>query len=622
MMSINNPIAFLFALVIPVIVALYLLKLKRKRRVISSTFFWSEMVQDLQANVPFQKLRWNILLFLQILIATAIILAMTDPGIRGSLNEGQRTIFVIDTSASMSTKEGDTTRLEEAISDIRKYCERLAYREQVMIIEAGEHTQTLLDFTSNISSLKRTLDSVKVHDTRTDITTAWALAQSKASEVDRPMIVIVSDFSGVDLQAFANPKYPTRTLQIGRPGKNVAITDFSFTSYDQSEQDPTVSAFLVVRNFLDVPIKCKVEFYVDGGLVDARTIDVDRGTRVSKLFKGIPYAPAEGSQGVLEARLNIDDDLQVDNSAWATPSKDQVMSVLIVGDDPFLPIVLNGLPGIQLFQLSETDYAPGGFDLTFFTDWAPDSLPSGNYVFLNPPDRDYLPCSLGAAVENPQVTDWEDSHPLLRFVNPGSFKIFSASKLGTKPGALTLIDGSSTPLMVYGEKDYLRTLVFPFNLAPSNTDLVTRPTFPILMLNIVSFFRTYQTNASSGIRTEGISPISVDPLGIKVKMTAPDGSILEFPVDGGHAFVDVDHVGVYTIQVEGSKDQTPKTIVANFFDESESDIVTPVKLDLGQGSDAVKKFDINTERRIWKWLSMIAVLVLTVEWIFYHRKGF
>jgi Ca-activated chloride channel homolog len=621
-MSINNPIAFLFALVIPVMVALYLLKLKRKKRVVSSTFFWSEMVQDLQANVPFQKLRWNILLFLQIMIASAIVLAMADLGIRGSLNEGQRTIFVIDTSASMSAREGDITRVEEAISDIRKYCERLAYREQVMIIEAGEHTQTLLDFTSSISALKRTLDSIKTHDTRTDITTAWSLAQSKASEVDRPMIVLVSDFSGVDLQPFATPQYPTRTLQIGRPGKNMAITDFSVTSYDQDAQGPTVSAFLVVKNFLDVPVNSNVEFYVDGGLVDARAIEVDAGTRISKLFKSIPYAPAEGSQGVLEARLNIDDDLQVDNSAWATPSKDQVMSVLIVGDDPFLPIVLNGLPGIQLFHLSQAEYAPGGFDLTFFTDWAPDSLPAGNYVFLNPPERDYLPCLIGAAVQNPQVTDWEDAHPLMRFVNPGSFNIFSASKLDPKPGSLTLIDGSSTPLMVYGEEDYLRTLVFPFDLTPSNTDLVTRPTFPILMLNIVSFFRSYQTAASSGIRTEGISPISVDPLGTKVKLTAPDGSVIEFPVDGGHAFVDVDHVGVYTMEVEGSKDQTPKTIVANFFDESESDIATPVKLEVGQGEDAVKKFDINTERRIWKWLSMIAVLVLTVEWIFYHRKGF
>ncbi|MCK4719609.1 BatA domain-containing protein, partial [bacterium] len=83
-MSINNPIALAFLSAIPVIIALYLLRLQRKKKIISSTFFWTEMIQDLQANVPFQKLRWNILLFLQILIALAVIFAMIDPAIQAA----------------------------------------------------------------------------------------------------------------------------------------------------------------------------------------------------------------------------------------------------------------------------------------------------------------------------------------------------------------------------------------------------------------------------------------------------------------------------------------------------------------------------------------------------------
>ncbi len=365
-MSLGNPIALVFAAAIPLIVVLYLLKLRRKKRVISSTFFWTQMVQDLQANVPFQKLRWNILMFLQILIAAAIVGAMTDLGVHGSMNEGQRTIFVIDTSASMGANEGGQTRLQKAVSETRQYCSRLANREEVMIIEAGEHAQALLDFTSDLPAIQRALNSLTPHDTRTDIATAYALAQGKAAEVDRPLIVIVSDMSGISQDLFSKPKYPLKFLQVGEPDKNVAITDFTVAGMTQTAQGTGVNAFLVVKNFLPKPVTINVEFDVDGQLADVRSIEVDGGARTSKLFKDVPYGPAQGAPGVLEAKLQYEDDLALDNVAYAIPSAEQIMTVLQVGDDPFLTLALGGLPGIRLFKIKQDQYQPGGnFDLTF-----------------------------------------------------------------------------------------------------------------------------------------------------------------------------------------------------------------------------------------------------------------
>jgi hypothetical protein len=622
-MTLNNPIALIFALVIPAIVALYLLKLRRKKRIVSSTFFWMEMVQDLQANVPFQRLRWNILLFLQVLIAAGIIAAMTDLSLKGSMNEGQRTIFIVDTSSSMSAVESGQSRLQSALAEIRRYSERLADREQVMIIEAGEHAQMVLDFTGNQPAIGRALDSLSTHDTRTDIGTAWALAQSKAAEVDKPVIVIASDFSGISSELFADARFPVRFLQVGGAAKNVAITDFTVSGFNQSEQGTSVNAFLVMRNFLDQPISFNAEFYVDGELVDVRQVDMEAGARSSKLFRDVPFAPPEGSPGVLEARLQVDDDLAVDNAAYAMPSPDEAMSVLLVGQDPFLSLVLAGLPGTRLYQISEDKYAPGAdFDLTFFSGWAPETLTPGSYAFFKPPDREYLPCSVGAAVQAPQVTDWDDGHPLLRFVNPGSFDVLSAEKIEPRAGAMTLIDGSSTPLMIYGEHNYLRAVVFPFGLMPEDTDLMTQPTFPILMFNIISFFRSYADSASAGLRTEGIGAVRVQTLGEKVKVRGPGGVELEFPIDAGHAFLDVDKVGVYTMQVEGAPEDTRRTIVANFFDEAESDIAASTPPAVAEGQSSVKKFEVQAERRIWKWLSIIALAILTIEWVFYHRKGF
>jgi len=615
-MTINNPLALIFAAVIPVIVALYLLRLKRKKKLVASTFFWTEIVQDLQANVPFQKLRWNILLLLQILIALAIIGAMVDLSVRAALNEGQRTIFVLDTSAGMGAKEGGSTRLENAKNDIKMYCRNLAQREQVMIIEAGEYARVILDFTGSFQAVERALDSVKTQDTRSDLATAYSLAVGKASEVDKPRIVIVSDFSGFDPEIFSDAQYPVSFLQTGRGGRNVAITDFAIAGLAETETGRTFNAFLAVRNYTDQKLACDVEFYVEGGLADVRTIEVDPGSRVAKVYNEIPY-----SDGVVEVRLDTVDSLDIDNVAYGIPPASEAMEILVAGDDPFLVFALSGIPGTRLYRIPQNEYAAGaGYDLTFFPGWAPEQLPPGNYVFFNPPNRDYLPCKMSNQVETPKVTDWDDGHPMLRFVNPGSFNVFAATKVEPVPGAMTLVDADKTPLMVYGERNYLRALVFSFDL--TSTDLITRPTFPILMYNVVSFYRSYLESGSSGLRTQGIEAIRVEELGEKVKLTGPDGVELEFPIDAGHAFIDVNTAGVYNMQVVGGTKESSRKLVANFFDEAESDIASVANLEEQLGEDKVMRFEVQGEKRIWKWLSVMALVILSGEWFFYHRKGF
>ena len=104
-MNFLAPLGFFFALFIPAVIILYLLKLKRIDMPISSTLLWRISLDDLKANTPFQKLKKNLLLFLQLLIIAILTFAVARPVLRLGGLEGQSFIVLLDCSASMSATD-------------------------------------------------------------------------------------------------------------------------------------------------------------------------------------------------------------------------------------------------------------------------------------------------------------------------------------------------------------------------------------------------------------------------------------------------------------------------------------------------------------------------------------
>src|SRR5687768_18004548 len=104
-MNFLAPTAFWFAATIPVVVLFYLLKRSRVVKLVSSTLLWQKFLAETQANAPFQKLRHNWLLILQILLLLLAIFALSRPYFAGDAANAALRVLILDASASMQSTD-------------------------------------------------------------------------------------------------------------------------------------------------------------------------------------------------------------------------------------------------------------------------------------------------------------------------------------------------------------------------------------------------------------------------------------------------------------------------------------------------------------------------------------
>src|ERR1051325_9407137 len=111
-----NPWALALAALGGGIILLYILKLRRTRLVVGSTLLWERSVRDYRANAPWQKLRPNLLMYLQLAAVLLLALALARPFIFGTALTVGRTVLVIDASASMLATDETPARLGRALA--------------------------------------------------------------------------------------------------------------------------------------------------------------------------------------------------------------------------------------------------------------------------------------------------------------------------------------------------------------------------------------------------------------------------------------------------------------------------------------------------------------------------
>ncbi len=621
-MNFLAPLAFALTALLPIIVALYFLKLRREEQRVSSTYLWRTLVRDTAANAPWQRLKPNLLLLLQLLILIALIIALARPFTWSDSTASSHLIIVLDTSPSMSATDVKPSRLAEAVATAQRLMAGLPTSSHATLITAGSQSPNLSISTVPVSNFQ---SLISTGDFASALTMAAALA---AREADSE-VAILSD-SHVTLPPNFTLPSRVRFIPIGSGDNNQAIGAFSVQG---DAGGRSLSGFVQVVNYGSSAARRRLSLYADGRLWTAREL-----TLLPNQSQAITLADLPANARTLEAQLEGDDLLALDDRAWAVPPSNAAISVrLISAGNRFLETALRLMPNVELtvhnpisdtqLPTSNLQLPTSNIQLTIFDSFVPtDTLPSGNLLFIAPPrstDVFTLTGRIDAPVSAPVVAD----DPLLRYVDLRDVLVQDAARVSLPAwGRAVIVDSKSgSPLLIVGEDGGRRIALLAFDLRRS--DLPLRVAFPILLANLLDFLAP---GSAAGIpsNVEPGRPLSivVPPQASAVSLRAPDGQQYRItPQDGRAVFAQTNQLGVYEVSFEAST-AAPTRFTVNLFDANESNItprhtlqIADCKLQIADCSNQSTISHQPSANEWWLQLAWLAFALLVAEWLYAYR---
>ena len=156
------------------------------------------MVRDVEANAPWQRLRRNLLLLLQLLFTAALMLALARPFTWAEGLGGQAVVFVVDTSASMAATDLSPSRIEAARQQMHHLVDGLPTGAQVTVISAGTEVLVRISSSRDRRQIQGAIDAIGVETGRSNLSAALELAAAIAARQPDSEVVVLSDFAGID----------------------------------------------------------------------------------------------------------------------------------------------------------------------------------------------------------------------------------------------------------------------------------------------------------------------------------------------------------------------------------------------------------------------------------------
>jgi len=594
-----------------VLAALYMLRPRRRRIEVPFLRLWSSDERRRQSHRRLSRLRWPLSFLLQIALLAVLVAALGDPRLEDL--GGRHLVILLDASASMTATDVQPSRMARARGAAREVLEEMSGSDRAMIVRLDARPRPLGPFETDPVALGRLVDGVKPSHTAADVARGLAMARDSLSGKEQAEIVLVGDgaWSEDAIRRAHLGSVPLRPIVVGRSGENLAIVAFAARRYPHDRQ--SFEAYAEVRSYAERPVDARLSILADGLRLDERKIRLapDEVLRLT-------YPDLRSARGRVEAHLAPrpgEDHLALDDRASALVGDMRPRRVLLVTEgNLFLEGALLLSEETMLDKVTFSEYRPppaDRYDLVVLDGFTPAEPPRARGLVYIDPSGDGSPVRVGPRIDAPVLEIRARRHPLLRHVALKDVNVAGGRRLDPARGDTVLASSLGSPLMVAGLRGGSRFLALGFDL--SRSDLVMRVAFPILLRNVIDWIAgdmdepmlALAAGRTIRLQVEGDRP---------VPLSAPDGDRGLAPVVDGAVWLWPDRVGRWRV---GSTE-----LAVNLADANESRIAPGAFADARSAARPPRggARPFGARSALWGYLTVLALLLVLVEWATYHRR--
>ncbi len=661
-----GPLQWMLLLVVPpAVLSLYFLKLKRRELAVPSTLLWRKTLEDVHVNSIWQRLRKNLLLYLQLLFLALLILACLRPGWSGQNRIGERRIYIIDNSASMQATDVSPSRLEVAKKKVRELLAETSSDDVGMVIAFSDRADVRQGFTKDRNRLFKAVESILPTSRGTDVSEALraaaGLANPGRSSFDNlsdimvadaipATVYLLSDGAFGDLGDLDLGKLKIEYIPIGEEKTN-NLGILSFAVQRNEDKTAKLEAFARITNRGDQKVDFTASLEFDGKLLDASAGTVEPGQET-----GILFELTDAQEGQLKLVLDYEDALQVDNVAYAAVRPNKQMSVLLVtpGNNALETALqttrVQQLASVQIESpafLSDPKYQgsslDSSYDLIIFDQCAPVQMPNSNTLFIGSQPPQSAEPTNSASVDNWKfgqlqgpaiILDVNRTNSISQYLEMGAVYIAEARTIQPGESGTVLMTSDIGPVFAVAPRGAFQDAVLGFSIVQATSDGVgvntnwgNRRSFPVFVYSAIEYL-------GGGI-TESSSP-SVQPgwpIGLllsnrfkEFRVVAPDGQATELTRgdESRYTYTKTDALGIYQVFANGADgvESPVELFCVNLFSSRESDLNVAQTIKMGYEKVAASRASVVARKETWRWLLLLGLALLVVEWVVFNRRVF
>lgn len=598
-MGFNSAYALWLLPLLGLIVLMYMLKVQHEELEISSLYLWKKAIAESEVKKPWQKLKNNILMIMQLLAAFMIIIALSDPFLTRGKALGGNIIIVIDRSGSMNAQDGDKTRLDKAKSMAEKAVREAGHASAFTVVSIDNAPRVEVSSTEDKEEAVKALRSLKGTNMAGSIKDDLSLIKAMYNQLKDANVLVYTD-EPIPLEGMKG-----EVIALGGSGENVGIGHISY-----SQEGETYTALVRVENNGEGTAKREVALYTDDKLFELREVELSPGESKNVIFEGI-----KKGYGYLWAELTEKDALQEDNKAYLVLQNTEPKRVLLFFQkNIFVEKALSSIEGLEVYKTDDVSVSDDSYDLYIFDGMMPAKLPQrGSLFFINPgADNSYFEMGETIGAGRAEILN----HNINQHINSSGFYIGRMKSVKKPYWADALISAGQNTAAGAGVFEGRKIAYTAFDMHDS--DFPLNSAFPIFMYNMAAYLTDMEERGRGFYYSGETIPLDFTGDIEEAVIESPEGrreSISKELLSYG--FNSTGEVGIYKLSYKNNEDEKERIFAVNFpAEEAVRAFDAEWKGEKNEGG-AKEYYFAGTNLRTQ--IIIFVLILLAAEWMVYIR---